>query len=238
MNKQKPPLLILSLLLIILTACAPDTDSGDGGGLPASSSSGERIAESQGEADFLDQTFDFHMIAIIDDFDMSEIAGVPVDDLYPASMISTWGGEFTIAPDGKMTGEGVLITEATFYVVDEDWCGYAYTELADHEFQIGGTLKRVGDTYYLPIKIWSVTALVPEVVIGPGEAVCNDPGPERKEGLEFFVEIQRNAMVQLMTQGLHQSVGDQIEMGVELVTEAKGVEYEIMVSPEAVPLTE
>ena len=240
MSKRKPFPLILFLILFILTACAQSPTPGGGGNLPERSSSGERIAQNQGEADFLDQTFDFHMKAVINDFDFSAIAGVPVDDLYPASMISTWGGEFTIAPDGSMTGEGKLITEATFFVVDEDWCGYAYTELADHEFQIGGTLKRVGDTYYLPIKIWDVTPLVPGVVVGPGEAVCSDPGPERREGLEFFVEIQRKAMVQLVTQGLHSPVGDQIEMGMELemVVEAKGVEYEIMVSPEAVDLVD
>jgi hypothetical protein len=240
MNKRPPYTLILFVLLFILSACGSSPAAGAGGDLPVQENQGERIAKSQGEADFLDGKFDFHMKAVIDDFDMSAMAGVPVDDLYPASMISTWGGEFSIAPDGKMTGSGKVITEATFYVVDEDWCGYAYTELADHTFQIGGTLKQEGDTYYLPIKIWDVTALVPEVKVGPGEAVCSDPGPERKQGLELFVEIQRNAMIQLVTQGLHTEVGDQIQMGMELelVVESKGVEYEIWVSPEAVDLVD
>ena len=241
MVKRYPFLLILFVFLFILTACAPDTDSGGGGGdLPERSSSGERIAKSQDEADFLDQTFDFSMNAVLNDFNFSSLAGIPAEDLYPASMVSNWGGEFTIAPDGTMTGSGKLITEATFFVVDEDWCGYAYTDLADHEFQIGGTLKRDGDTYYLPIKIWSVTALSPEPNLGPGEATCSDPGKEQNQGLALFVSIQREAMIQLITRHLHQTIGDQIQMGMELSAQSPdgNIEYEIAVSPEAVDLVD
>jgi hypothetical protein len=240
MAKRKPYLLILFFLIFIVSACTNSSDTGAGGDIPLKEAQGEKNAKSEGEAEFLNGKFDFSMMAYLKDFNFGSLAGIPAEDLYPASMISNWGGEFTIAPDGSMSGSGKLITESTFFVVDEDWCGYAYTELADHEFQIGGTLKRVGDQYYLPIKIWSVKSLVPEVVLGPGEAVCNDPGPERNQGLEFFVGIQRDAMVQLITQHLHQSIGDQIEMGIELSAKSPdgNIEYEIMVSPEAVELVE
>lgn len=240
MRIRKPYRSILFILVLVVTACAQTPDAGGGGDLPQSGEPGGNIPKSQGEADFLDQTFDFSMMAYLKDFNFGSIVGVPVEDLYPSSMISNWGGEFSIDPEGNMTGSGKLITEATFFVVDEDWCGYAYTELADHEFQIGGTLKVVGEKYYLPVKIWSVTSLSPMPAIGPGEATCDDPGPERNQGLELFVGIQRDAMIQLITQHLHQLLGDQIEMGIELsATSPDGnIEYEIMVSPEAVDLVE
>jgi hypothetical protein len=239
MAKRKPFLLIPFLLLFIISACAQSPDPGGGGDLPElADSEGSRIAKSQGEADFLDGKFDFSMTANLKDFNFSSVAGIPDEDLYPASMLSTWSGEFSIDPDGKMSGTGKLITDATFFVVDEDWCGYAYTELADHEFQIGGTLKRVGDTYYLPIKIWSLKPLVDTPQIGPGEAVCDDPGPEERDVLELFVGFHRDGMVQLIVQHLHQTIGDQIEMGIELNAESPdgNIEYEIFISPEAVPL--
>ena len=239
MTQRKFYLLILFVLMMIASACAQAPDPGGGGGdLPAASDPEGRIAQSQGEADFLDQTFGFSMMAYLKDFNFSSLAGIPAEDLYPASMVSNWGGEFTIDTEGNLTGSGKLISEATFFVVDEDWCGYAYTELADHEFQIGGKLKVVGEKYYFPIKIWSLTSLPDTPAIGPGEATCNDPGPERNQGLEFFVGIQRDAMLQLITQHLHQSIGDQIEMGIDLSAESPdgNIEYEIAVSPEAIPL--
>jgi hypothetical protein len=43
-------------------------------------------------------------------------------------------------------------------------------------------------------------------------------------------------MVGIVTQHLHQTVGDLIEMGIELEMETGNVEYKISISPEAIPL--
>ncbi len=237
MTKRKPYLLILFVLMIIVSACAKSPGPGGGGDLSVSSAPEGRIAKSQEEADFLDQTFDFSMNAYLKDFDMSVIAGGSFANLYPANMISNWGGEFTIDPDGNLTGKGRLVTETNVFNVDEDWCGYGFFEKAEHEFQIAGKLKKQGEKYYIPIKIGSVTTLTsPEPEIGPPEATCDDPDPQKKELLGIYIEIQREAMVSIVTQHLHQTVGDQIEMGIELNTEVGNVEYKISVSPEAIDL--
>ena len=241
MAKRNSYLLILFVLMIMVSACAKSPSPGGGGDLPVdlpvANSSGQRIAKSQEEADFLDQTFDFGMIAYLKDFDVSTIAGSAGVNLYPANMISTWGGEFTIDPDGNFTGNGRLVTEANIFNVDEDWCGYAFLEKAEHEFQIAGKLKKQGEKYYFPIKIWGVTTLTdPEPKIGPPEATCDDPDSKQKEILGIFIEISRENMVGIVTQHLHQTVGDLIEMGIELEMEIGNVEYKISISPEAIPL--
>ena len=132
MAKRRSYLLILFVLMIIVSACAKSPSPGGGGDLPVSNAPGQRIAKSQGEADFLDQTFDFTMNAYLKDFDVSTIAGGSGANLYPANMISTWGGEFTIDPDGNLTGKGRVVTEANIFNVNEDWCGYAFFEKAEH----------------------------------------------------------------------------------------------------------
>lgn len=237
MAKRRPALFVVIVLFFIVSACAKSPSSGAGGAIPVDNSSGQRIAKSQEDADFLDQTFDFSMDAYLKDFDMSAIAGGSGANLYPATLLSNWGGEFIIDPDGNLTGQGRLVTEATVFNVDEDWCGYGFTEKAEHEFQIGGKLKKQGDKFNFPVKIWSVTTLTsPAPEIGPPEATCEDPDPKKAEILGILIEVQREAMVSLVTQHLHQAVGDQIEFGIELEIEAGNVEYKIFVSPEAVDL--
>ena len=237
MAKRRSYLLILFVLMIIVSACAKSPSPGGGGDLPVASAPEQRVARDQAEADFLDQTFDFTMNAYLKDFDVSTIAGSAGTNLYPANMISNWGGEFTIDPDGNLTGKGRVVTEANIFNVDEDWCGYAFLEEAEHEFLIGGKLKKQGEKHYFPIKIWSLTTLTdPEPKIGPPEATCDDPDSKQKELLGIFIEIQRENMVGIVTQHLHQTVGDLIEMGIELEMETGNVEYKISVSPEAIPL--
>jgi len=155
MTKRRSYLKILFVLMIIVSACAKSPSPGGGGDLPVANAPEQKVARDQAEADFLDQTFDFTMNAYLKDFDVSTIAGSAGVNLYPANMISNWGGEFTIDPDGNLTGKGRVVTEANIFNVDEDWCGYAFLEEAEHEFLIGGTLKKVGEKYYFPIKIWS-----------------------------------------------------------------------------------
>ncbi len=236
MAKRKPYLLILFVLMLFTSACAQSPSPGGGGDLPVLADPEQPIAKSQGEADFLDGKFDFFMDAYLQEFNVTSIAGPLGEGLYPATLVSDWVGDFTIEPDGKMNGKGRLVAEATVYVVDEDLCGHAYTEYKEHEFTIGGTLKKVGEKYYLPIKIWSVT-LIPGKgpVVGAPEATCDDPDrPRDLPGM--YIEIQREAMIQLVIGGLHKPVGDQIEMGIELNTEVDDMEYKISVSPEAIPL--
>lgn len=120
----------------MLSACAKSPVFGGGGNISDNNDPGGRIAKSQAEADFLDGIFDFTMEAYLTEFDMSSLAGRACADLYPAIMRSTWGGEFTIDPDGNLVGQGKLVTEATVFNVDDDWCGYAFTELAEHTFQV------------------------------------------------------------------------------------------------------
>ncbi len=236
MAKRKSYLLILIVLTLIVSACAQSPESGGGGDLPDNIIPGERLAKSQGEADFLDGKFDFFMDAYLQEFNVSTIAGPAGEGLYPATLVSDWVGEFTIEADGSMNGSGKLVTEATVYVVDEELCGYAYTEYTEHEFQIKGKLKKEGEKYYLPIKIWEVTPIQGKgPVVGAGEATCDDPGPER-ELPAIYIKIQREAMVQLVIGKLHNPVGDQIEMGIELNTKVDEIEYKISVSPQVVPL--
>ncbi len=92
----------------------------------------------------------------------------------------------------------------------------------------------MGEKYTLPLKIWSVT-LIPGKgpVVGAPEATCDDPGTPR-ELPGIYIETQRNAMISLVTGSLHGSVGDQIEMGIELNTKVDEIDYKIFVSPEAV----
>jgi hypothetical protein len=235
------PYLLALGLAAALTACANSPSPGSGGGISADSPSGEPIAKSQGEADFLDQRFDFSMEAYLKEFDVSTLAGSAGANLYPAIMNSIWSGEFTINPDGNLFGqEGKLVTEATIFNVDEDWCGYAFTDLAEYTFEIGGTLKKQGDKYKVPIKIWSLTLVSTESSIGPPEATCEDPDPRYADPtmVKVLIPTHRNAMVNLVMQHLHQEVGDQIEMGIPLEVEAGKVEYQIFISPEAVDLNE
>ena len=234
MAKRKSTLLILIVLTLILSACAQSPASGGGGDLPGPADPEQPIAKSQAEADFLDEKFDFSMEAYLQDFNLSSIAGPAGEGLYPATLVSDWVGEFTIDPDGSMNGNGKLVSEATVYVVDEELCGYAYTEYTEHEFTIGGKIKKVGEEYTLPLKIWSVT-LIPGKgpVVGAPEATCDDPGTPR-ELPGIYIETQRNAMISLVTQKLHGSVGDQIEMVLELNTKVDDIEYKIFVSPEVI----
>ena len=234
MAKRKPYLLILFVLTLFISACAQSPASGGGGDLPELADPEQPIAKSQEEADFLDEKFDFFMDAYLQEFSLTTIAGPAGEGLYPATLVSDWVGDFTIDADGGMNGTGRLVSEATVYVVDEDLCGYAYTEYTEHEFTIGGKIKKVGEDYTLPLKIWSVT-LIPGKgpVVGAPEATCDDPDTPR-ELPGIYIETQRNAMISLVTGGLHGTVGDQIEMGIELNTKVYEIEYKIFVSPEAV----
>jgi hypothetical protein len=240
MTLKRSSLFIVIGLVLIASACAKSPGSGGGGNIPDNNDPGGRLAKNQAEADFLDGIFDFTMEAYLTEFDVSSLAGSAGADLYPAIMRSTWGGEFTIDPDGNLVGQGKLVTEATMFYVDEDWCGYAFTELAEHTFLIGGKLKKEGEKYYIPIKIWSVELLTKDPPLGPAEPTCADPDSRysNPKEVELFIPFHRNAMINFVLLPLHQTIGDQIEMGMELKTEENKVEYKIFISPEAIDLVE
>jgi hypothetical protein len=234
-----PYILIISLLLA--SGCGKTTTTGGGGGIPDDPNLGQPIARSQGEADFLDQTFDFSMNAVLDDYDVSTLVGDAGANLAPAYLNSDWSGTFTIDADGHLNGNGTLISEATIFNVDpEDWCGYAFTELADHEFEIKGQMNKEGEKYLFTVKIWDLNILAKDPPLGPPEATCADPDSRYADptAVKMMVGLHRNAMINLVLQHLHQELENKIEMGVELVTEAGSVEYRIFISPKIVSLDE
>ena len=80
--------------------------------------------------------------------------------------------------------------------------------------------------------------ITPDPPLGPPEATCADPPQRYAEPTmaELMVKQHRPAMINLVLQHLHQELENKVEMGVELVTEAGSVQYQIYISPEAVEL--
>ena len=239
MRSRKSSYFILILILILILAAGCSGPSGSGGDIPSEFAGGERIAKSQGEADFLDQEFEFSMNAVLDDYDVSTLVGEAGADLAPAYLNSDWSGTFSIDPDGTINGDGRLVSEATIFNVDpDDWCGYAFTELSEYEYQIKGRMKKEGERYLFTIKIWELEEISKDPPLGPPEATCADP-PQRfadPKMAQLVVRVHRPAMINLVLQHLHQELENKVEFQNELITEAGSVEYKILVSLAAVDL--
>jgi len=224
--KRYPIYWLLSLILVLLTAaCAGDPGAGAPGDMPV----GEVPQDDQTTGEEIVQTpqgaFGFEMSA--------EVNGLVADMAYD-QLKSEWRGEFSIDDDGLITGSGMVAYDALMFAVDEELCGFAWTELGDVEFRISGRDLEKDGEYYYPVKLFLFDPIV-ESITDP-EPTCEDPQGFLSKIPPQYLEIHRNALLSTVLTHLHQNIGNQIQLEKTFTGQSGTVDYTILVSMALVDL--
>lgn len=210
---------LLSLLLVLLTAaCAGDPGAGAPGNIPV----GEVPQDDQTTGEEIEQTLRLYS------FEMSAAVNGLVADMAYDQLKSEWVGDFSVDPEGLIKGDGMVTYDALVFAVDEELCGYAWTEKGTVVFNMSGRVNNQGGEDSYPVKIFLLD--VEPYSLSDPEATCTDPAGFLKDMPPMYLEIHRNALLSTVLTHLHQNVGDQIQLGQELAVESGTVEYQILVS--------
>ena len=212
MKRSLPVLMILLLIVLLTASCAA--------GVPAA---GDGQIEEQAAPDGADQVLggDYH-------FKMSaQVDGLVADMAYD-QLQSEWVGDFTVDSEGLITGVGNLTYDALIFAVDEELCGYAWTELGTAVFNMSGRVHSQGSEATYPVKIFLLD--VDRYSLSEPEATCDDPQGFLAKIPDQYLELHRDALLSIVLTHLHQYVGDQIQLEQELAVKRGTVEYQILVS--------
>ena len=210
-------LLVLFTVVLLTTSCAAGSEpSGD----KSASDAGLQDPDS-GENPEQVLGADYH-------FDMSaEVNGLVADMAYD-QLKSEWEGDFTVDADGLIKGTGIVTYDALVFAVDEELCGYAWTELGTVVFTMSGRVHDQGGEVSYPVKIFLLD--VEPYSLSDPEATCTDPAGFLKDMPPMYLEIHRNALLSTVLTHLHQNVGDQIKLEQALEQTSGTVDYHILVS--------
>ena len=213
---------VLLAVMLLLAACSGDSEPSD----ENLEDYAEGSLEEYDAEGFEGQTFDFSMHAVLGD----------VVDTYRDSMDSTWTGTFMIDEDGILSGSGnATFDAAIFNADDEDGCGYVWFETADFEFIISGEVEQRAGSSSLSLLVDLANDVSP--VRTEPASTCNDPGEWRLETPEIYFDLHRDFMLSDTQLGLSR-LGPRIKIGQTLEASTGGVDYTILVSLAALPLTD
>lgn len=218
--KRYPIFWLLILLLVLLTAaCAGDSGAGTPGDMPV----GEVPQEDQTAGDGIEQTlqgaYGFEMSA--------EVNGLVADMTYD-QLKSEWDGDFSVDAEGLINGDGMVTYDALVFAVDEELCGYAWTETGMVVFMMSGRVHNQGGEVSYPVKIFLLD--VEPYSLSDPESTCTDPAGFLKDMPPTYIEIHRNALLSSVLTHLHQNVGDLIKLEQALEQTSGTVDYHILVS--------
>jgi len=224
--KRYPIYSLLILLLVLLTAaCAGDSGAGAPGDMPV----GEVPQDDQTDADVIVQTpqgdFGFEMSA--------EVNGLVADMAYD-QLKSEWDGDFSVDDEGLINGDGIVTYDALIFAVDEELCGYAWTEKGTVVFMLSGKVLNQGGEVSYPVKIFLLD--VEPYSLSDPEATCTDPAGFLKDMPAMYKEIHRNALLSTVLTHLHQNIGNQIQLEETFTGQSGTVDYTILVSMALVDL--
>ncbi len=220
--KRNPTYWLLILLMVLLTAaCAGDLGAGAPGDIPVGEASQDDQTDGEEIVVTLEGAFSFEMSA--------EVNGLVADMAYD-QLKSEWVGDFLVDAEGLISGDGNLTYDALVFAVDEELCGYAWTELGTAVFMMSGRVLNQGGDVSYPVKLLLLD--VEQYSITEPEATCTDPQGFLKDMPPMYIEIHRDALLSTVLTHLHQNVGNQIELGQALEQTSGTVDYHILVFPE------
>ena len=221
----------LIIVLLILTVGLLTAACDDGAGIgPSGEPAAERaVLEEPASGEEVEQTLNMDYL-----FEMSAEVNGLVEEMAYDQLKSEWRGEFSVDSDGLISGDGMLTFDAFVFAVNEDLCGYAWTELGQMVFMISGKVLKQGGEEYFPVKILPLQ--VERYSLSEPEATCSDPQGYLKDIPDIYIKIHRDALISTVLTHLHQNLGEQIQSWQVLEQESGTVNYHILVSPAVVPL--
>ncbi|MCK5793561.1 MAG: hypothetical protein KAH12_02570 [Anaerolineales bacterium] len=212
MKRSLPVVLMLFLVVLLGASCAAGNPSVPDAVLEESAA-GEAVEQP------LNLDYYFEMSAQVD--------GLVADMAYD-QLKSEWVGDFSVDPEGLIKGDGMVTYDALVFAVNEELCGYAWTEKGTVVFTMSGRVHNQGGEDSYPVKIFLLD--VEPYSLSDPEATCTDPAGFLKDTPPIYIEIHRDALLSTVLTHLHQNVGDQIRLAQELAVESSTVEYQILVS--------
>jgi len=217
---------LLILAVVFLTAAC---DAGSDYGPSGNPSAADAVMEEPASGEEVDQSLktDYH-------FDMSAEVNGLVGEMAYDQMKSEWDGDFSVDSNGLIKGDGMLTFDAFVFAVDEDLCGYSWTEKGQVVFVISGKVLKQGGEEYFPVKI--LLRQVERYSLSEPEATCSDPSSFLKDIPEIYIKIHRDALISTVLTHLHQNLGDQIKLDQVLEQKSGTIDYHILVSFALVPL--
>ena len=218
--KRNPTYWLLILLLVLLTAaCAGDSGAGAPGDIPVGEASQDDNTAGEDIAQNPEGVYGFEMSA--------EVNGLVADMAYD-QLKSEWVGDFSVDAAGLIKGDGMVTYDALVFAVDEELCGYAWTELGTVVFKLSGKVLDNGGEVSYPVKVFLLD-VVPYSLSEP-EVTCTDPAGFLKDMPPLYIEIHRNALLSTVLTHLHENVGNQIKLEESLEQTSGTVDYHILVS--------
>lgn len=225
---MKTPLKNVFLILIIIafvSACAGDPGGGAPGDMPVGESlQDDQVAEEE-VGKMLEGAYGFVMSA--------EVDGLVADMAYD-QLKSDWWGDFSVDAEGLITGDGLVSYDALMFAVNEELCGFAWTELGDVEFEISGKVLKKGGEYYYPVKLFLRDPQVHS--ISDAEPTCEDPQSYLSQIPPQYLEIHRDALLSIVLTHLHQNIGNQLQLEETFTGQSSTVDYTILISLDPVDL--
>jgi hypothetical protein len=207
------------VILLLTAGCAGGTVP-EASGNPAASGVEEQDAGDSGGTEFsLEATFLLDMSA--------HVNGLVADMAYD-QLESDWVGEFSTDSEGLFTGVGNVTYDALVFAVDEELCGYSWTELGEVAFNISGKVRDEGGQVSYPVKFFLLDVKVNS--LSEPEPTCDDPPGYLSNFPSQYIEIHRNALLSTVLTHLHQNVGNQIQLGQDLAVTSGTVDYWIQLS--------
>ena len=225
MKKNLLNLLLILLLAFLVSAC----DSGAGVDPSGNPSPEEAVMEEPAPDEEGDPTLDAEY-----QFSMSAEVNGLIGEMAYDQLKSEWRGEFSVDSDGSIRGDGMVTFDAFVFAVNEDLCGYAWTEKGQVVFVISGKVLEQGGEEFYPIKI--LLRQVERYSLSEPEATCDSPQAFLKDMPDIYIKVHRDALLSTVLTHLHQNVGEQIEFGQALKQQSGTVDYDILVSFNLVPI--
>ncbi|MCJ7735035.1 MAG: hypothetical protein MUP11_10855 [Anaerolineales bacterium] len=209
-------LLVMTFSLIILGAC----DSGAGAEAPAAADAAleEPVPDIRTDpAQVRDYLFEMS----------ADVDGLVADMAYD-QLKSVWKADFSVDSEGLMHGDGLVTFDAFVFAVDENLCGYSWTEKGQIFFVISGKVLTKGAEVFYPVKI--LPTQVERYSLSEPQATCDKPSDFLMDTPDQYITLHRDALISTVLTHLHQNVGDQIQLEQDLEQTSGTVDYKIRVS--------
>lgn len=219
MKKHSIYWLLILTFVLLFSACTGNSEAGAPGDMPVGEVPQEVQSTGDGVAKVLQGKYDFEMSAAVD--------GLVADMAYD-QLTSDWWGEFSVDAEGLMTGVGFVNYDAMVFAVDDDLCGFSWTEVGNVEFKISGSVLEKDTEVYYPLKLF----LFDPQVISKTEAepTCDDPQNYLSQTPSQYHDIHRDALLTTVLTHLHQTIGDKIQVEETFTGQSGTVDYTILIS--------